>query len=268
MDAQAGAELSGANPGLVQDEYTATLNRGLVQEVDEVARMLGVSVRFADTVGGGLANAQISGGEIVLERDNPNPVRMLLGHELTHRVQELSPQSYLSFRAAAMAEIGDVDRRAAEIQSLYRQFGQELTREGAMLAEASAAPTHDHPEGININDDTTVVELAQMWVDLYKRPQVKPQTMRNILSWLNKHIIPVIGTKLVRKVKPVDCARVMAGVSDLTLGTQKHTLGCAPERRSVCSGTAWIFKPGPSMSGGSSSHVLKRGAASPGALRQ
>ena len=63
--------------------------------------------------------------------------------------------------------------------------------------------------GININDNTTVVQFAQMWVDVYKRPNVKPQTVSSILNRLNSHILPVIGGKRMRDVKPADCAMVL-----------------------------------------------------------
>ena len=36
--------------------------------------------------------------------------------------------------------------------------------------------------GININDNTLVGEFAQIWVDVYKRPNVKPQSLDVVLS--------------------------------------------------------------------------------------
>ena len=120
--------------GLVQDDYTAALGPALRQEIDGVARMLGVQVRFVDAgqIGGGAANAAIRGNEIRIERDNQHPVRTLLGHELTHRVQDLAPNEYGAFRAAALAELGDAAAQAEGLQALYRQRGLELSREAAL----------------------------------------------------------------------------------------------------------------------------------------
>lgn len=78
--------------------------------------------------------------------------------------------------------------------------------------------------GININDNTTVAELAQTWVDVYKRPNVKPQTLRNTLIHLNNHILPCIGGMKVRDVKPADCARVMACSTNLSRNVQGSVL--------------------------------------------
>lgn len=67
--------------------------------------------------------------------------------------------------------------------------------------------------GINLNDNTTVVQFAQMWVDVYKRPKVKPQSLDVTLNYLNTHILPVIGGKRIRDVHPADCATVLSKMS-------------------------------------------------------
>jgi integrase len=69
--------------------------------------------------------------------------------------------------------------------------------------------------GININDNTTVAQFAQMWVDVYKRPSIAPQSLDVILNRLNNHILPHIGHKKVRDVRPSDCALVLAAASKL-----------------------------------------------------
>ena len=119
-------------PGLVRDSYTATLDRQLRQEVHDVAKLLGVQVRFVDQVDGGAANAAIRGNEVLIERDNPAPVRALLGHELTHRIQDLAPEQYAAFRAAALRELGNTREQAEGVQALCRQQGRTLSTEAAL----------------------------------------------------------------------------------------------------------------------------------------
>ncbi len=48
--------------------------------------------KFVDNVRGGTANARIQRLSTVVERNNPNPVMAIVGHEMTHRMQELAPQ--------------------------------------------------------------------------------------------------------------------------------------------------------------------------------
>ena len=92
--------------------------------------------------------------------------------------------------------------------------------------------------GINVSDNTLVVEWAQTWVDVYKRPKVEPPTVQAILAKLNNHILPVIGAMRLRDVRPTDCAAVMAGVSDLKKSSassvrmvMKSMFECAVENR-------------------------------------
>ena len=58
-------------------------------------------MRFVDQVDGGRANAEIAGSEVQIEKNNPFPVQFLMGHEVTHRLQELAPEEYRAFREAA-----------------------------------------------------------------------------------------------------------------------------------------------------------------------
>ena len=67
--------------------------------------------------------------------------------------------------------------------------------------------------GVNINDNTTVEQFAQMWVDVYKRPHLKGSSLTVVLNRLNCHILPVLGGRRVRDVRPADCALVLSSAS-------------------------------------------------------
>lgn len=98
-------------------------------KVNRVAKALGVRVQFVDSVRGGTANAQISGSTVLVERNNENPVLAIVGHEMTHRMQELAPTEYRTFRdIVAQEEQGSIQKR---IDS-YAAQGVELTYEQAM----------------------------------------------------------------------------------------------------------------------------------------
>lgn len=98
-------------------------------KVNRVAKALGVRVQFVDSVRGGTANAQISGSTVLVERNNENPVLAIVGHEMTHRMQELAPTEYRTFRdIVAQEEQDGIQKR---IDS-YAAQGVELTYEQAM----------------------------------------------------------------------------------------------------------------------------------------
>lgn len=96
--------------------------------------------------------------------------------------------------------------------------------------------------GININDSTTVSQFAQMWIDVYKRPRVKAATLSGVLNRLNCHILPVLGNRRMRDVRPADCALVLSTASakglalDTVKGvriTMKEMFECAVENNVV-----------------------------------
>ena len=127
----------GKDSGLVWDDYTRSMDQKVAGQVNEVAKRLGVKVQFADRVAGGAANAKIENGVITIARDAKNPVRAVFGHEITHRIQELAPEEYRAFRAAAMAhsenaEDGMVDALVWDQQSRYTKVDQDLSNLDAM----------------------------------------------------------------------------------------------------------------------------------------
>lgn len=126
------ATVDGSEAGLVYDDYVRdVMDRDTAESVTTVAKQLGLRVQMVDSVAGGMANADIQGSVVQIEKNNPNPVRSLFGHEMTHRVQQLAPESYRAFRDYVMQSEKaqeDVQRKITE----YKKAGVELSREAAM----------------------------------------------------------------------------------------------------------------------------------------
>lgn len=105
-------------------------------KVNRVAKALGVRVQFVDSVRGGTANAQISGSTVLVERNNENPVLAIVGHEITHRMQEMAPEAYRKYRDYAMSALTERDGSTASIveqyKSRYAEAGVNLSTEQAM----------------------------------------------------------------------------------------------------------------------------------------
>lgn len=78
--------------------------------------------------------------------------------------------------------------------------------------------------GVNLNDNTTFVEYAQTWVNVYKRPNLKSNSLENLLTTINQHIIPHLGAMRMRDIKPVHAAAVMAAAKNLSHGYQMSIL--------------------------------------------
>jgi hypothetical protein len=96
--------------GLVQDDFTATLPKGEAELIDSLARSLGLSVEFVDKVPNSDSNAQILGNKVLIVRNKRNrdkAIKFLVGHEFTHRMQDLSPEAYAEFKAAVKEYMGE-----------------------------------------------------------------------------------------------------------------------------------------------------------------
>jgi integrase len=74
--------------------------------------------------------------------------------------------------------------------------------------------------GININDNTTFGELAQMWLDLVKKPYLKPQSLQTLMSRINNHLMPSLGPMRVRDIKPTHVSHVMRDMAHLAHQSQ------------------------------------------------
>lgn len=126
------AQESERGSGLVYDEYVAReMNSTTADEINTVAKALGVRVRMADEVRGGTANGVIEGNEIRIAKDAQDPVMQVVGHEWTHRVQDLAPEQYTAFRSAIM-ENDDVAEAAKILHEQYNRMGVEISMEQAM----------------------------------------------------------------------------------------------------------------------------------------
>lgn len=148
------ARTAGTEAGLVYDEYVAeatiprqpsaatpfqkgaegqvagVLTAETAERINNVARELGVRVRFVDSVAEGRANGQYSGSDILIAKDAADPVAQVFGHEITHRMQELAPEQYRTFRQTAMENLAD-SAVQAKIDN-YRAQGETIQYEAAM----------------------------------------------------------------------------------------------------------------------------------------
>ena len=133
------AKTAGTDSGLVFDDYVSReMNSTVADEVNTVSKALGVRTRMVDgsQVLNGQANGQITGSDVLIAKDAVDPALQVVGHEWTHRVQELAPEQYRSFRDA-VTSIPDVQEAAQILLEQYNRHGVETSYEQA-LDEATA----------------------------------------------------------------------------------------------------------------------------------
>lgn len=68
--------------------------------------------------------------------------------------------------------------------------------------------------GIDIADNTTVAQLAQLWFDTCKKPYLRPTSAETLKNTINSYVLqPFIACMFVRDIRPVHTARAMANLS-------------------------------------------------------
>lgn len=215
------AKVAGSDSGLVFDDYVAdTLNVTIAERVNSVAKLLGLRVRFVDSVRSGTANAQINGSDVLVERNNPNPVMFLLGHEWTHRLQELAPTEYRAFRNAVTEE---VQGEARDMLEHYRRAGENISYEEA-LDEATA-----NYAGRMIEDST----LLDQFIEKHKNNRTMLEKVRDAirtfiskLTGAERRAAQTAEGKLTAALEAaaVQAGTLQAGADGDTMGVTRNSL--------------------------------------------
>lgn len=126
------AAYGSAEPGLVRDGYVrGSVDAAVADRVDAVAKALGLRVRYVESIQAGLgeANERLTGAEMLLSQDMDAPEMFVVGHGLTHRLQELAPKEYNAFKESVR---GQVEGEVGRIMELYRNNGLEMDEAGAL----------------------------------------------------------------------------------------------------------------------------------------
>lgn len=146
------AKTAGTDSGLVFDDYVSReMDSAVADEVNTVAKALGVRVQMKDQVLGGQANGQITGSDVLIAKDAVDPALQVVGHEWTHRVQELAPEQYRAFRDA-VTSMPDVQEAANILLDQYNRAGVETSYEQA-LDEATANYAGELIQNSDVLDD-------------------------------------------------------------------------------------------------------------------
>lgn len=96
-----------AGAGLADNAYSRYIiakDKGAASTLNTIGKKLGVRIEFVDSIMDGQANGQYIREKnlIQIAADSTNPIYEVAGHEVTHRMQDLSPGEYRAFRQAAI----------------------------------------------------------------------------------------------------------------------------------------------------------------------
>lgn len=118
---------------VVKNEYSQQVAEPTLRVLDAMAKMLGLKVRFVDevrTASGEKANANINGNEVEIAfMERIKSIAFLMGHEFTHRMQDLSPEQYAEFKQMVKDFVGEEVWNAlvAQTAQAYAKQNQPFT---------------------------------------------------------------------------------------------------------------------------------------------
>lgn len=106
-NADAASVTATAGAGLADNAYSRYIiakDKGAASALNTIGKKLGVRIEFVDSIMDGQANGQYIREKnlIQIAADSTNPIYEVAGHEVTHRMQDLSPDEYRVFRQAAI----------------------------------------------------------------------------------------------------------------------------------------------------------------------
>lgn len=166
-------------PGLVQNNYTASVNESTAKSIDSIAKKVGVSVEITDNVS---TSGEYRDGVIRINANSDNPVQQIFVHELTHHLEQSGKYSEFSDFIRKHYESDGVDFSSyiKDIQDEYASRGIDLDKAGAMkeaIAEIS--------ETVLFTDENSIRRLAKENRGLVQR----------IKDWLHSVRVKLAGTK-------------------------------------------------------------------------
>lgn len=127
------ATVYGNEAGFVPNEHSASMPKKTVQYYNSLAKALGIKIQMTAATGESGANGWYKDGAIYIAVDAADPVDVIARHEITHRLQEVSPEAYRAFRDYAVsARKGVSTDPVGTKMEQYARAGQNLTTEQAM----------------------------------------------------------------------------------------------------------------------------------------
>ena len=138
-NADAASVTTTAGAGLADNAYSRYIiakDKGAASTLNTIGKKLGVRIEFVDSIMDGQANGQYIREKnlIQIAADSTNPIYEVAGHEVTHRMQDLSPDEYRAFRQAAI-EYRMRENGADTETEVVQRYMEEAERAGVTLTQ-------------------------------------------------------------------------------------------------------------------------------------
>ena len=166
-------------PGLVQNNYTASVNESTAKSIDSIAKKVGVSVEITDNVS---ASGEYRDGVIRINANSDNPVQQIFVHELTHHLEQSKGYNDLVSVIEKNLTAGGIDSQVLRdnIKAEYADRGVQLDDDGANRELVAK-----YAEEFLFTDEASIQRLANQNRSLAQR----------IKDWIHGMAVKFKGTR-------------------------------------------------------------------------
>ena len=185
-------------PGLVQNNYTESVNESTAKSIDSIAKKVGVSVEISDNVS---ASGEYRDGVIRINANSDNPVQQIFVHELTHHLEQSKGYSDLVSVIEKNLRTDGIDTQSLkdQIKSEYSERGIDIDDDGA-----SKELVAKYAESYLFTDESSIQRLANQNRSLAQR----------IKDWIHGLTVKLKGTKQEKALLEAEkkYQRALAGI--------------------------------------------------------
>ena len=166
-------------PGLVQNNYTESVNESTAKSIDSIAKKVGVSVEITDNVS---TSGEYRDGVIRINANSDNPVQQIFVHELTHHLEQSKGYSDLVSVIEKNLTAGGIDSQVLRdsIKAEYADRGVQLDDDGANRELVAK-----YAEEFLFTDEASIQRLANQNRSLAQR----------IKDWIHGMVVKFKGTR-------------------------------------------------------------------------
>lgn len=81
--------------------------------------------------------------------------------------------------------------------------------------------------GVDVTNTMTFREYAETWVEVYKKPHLRPGSLQNLELTLKKHVYPTFGEMRLVDIKPIHVQQFRAAVTPMSRSVQSKAYQAA-----------------------------------------
>lgn len=130
------ATVYGDDAGFIPSEHSRNLSQDTVRFYNALGRATGTKITVTAATGEGGANGWYSNGTVYIAADAESAGSVVAKHEITHRLQEIAPEAYRTYRDYAVNALSEREGSSSALveryKTRYAASGVNLTTEEAM----------------------------------------------------------------------------------------------------------------------------------------